>query len=147
MIRYLLLTAVCVLAAGCNTHYGDVGPFGGVSANKEADGTWLIVAIGNARATVEEMSDFTFLKAAEVAKQQGANCFEIVSQYAAMKDVSIGTQYGVNNYQQPDARLRIHILDADKTCDEKTNADLLIARLRPKVNDPKAYKREAPPGT
>jgi hypothetical protein len=118
-----------------------MGLTGGVTANKEADGTWLILASGNGHTTVEAMSDYTFLKAAEIVKSQGFNCFDIVGQYAAMEDTSMASQYGTMNFKKPDARLRIRIREDTRVCGDDTNAESLIARLEPKVKNPKSYNR------
>jgi hypothetical protein len=135
--------AATISVSGCATGYGDMGLTGGVTAKAESDGTWLILAAGNGYTTVEAISDFTFLKAAEVTKAQGAVCFEIVGQYAAMEDESMSSQYGTMNFKKPDGRLRIRILKNTTICDDKTNADALIARLGPKVKDPKAYPKRS----
>jgi hypothetical protein len=134
--------AVALALAGCATTYGGMGLTGGVKADHQADGTWLVLASGNGYATVEAMADFTFLRAAEITKEQGANCFEIVSQYAAMEDTSMGSQYGTMNFKKPDARLRFRIPENLQTCDDNANAEKLIARLAPKVKNPRSYKRE-----
>jgi len=140
----LVMTAVaaCMALAGCATPYQEPGFTGGVTARKEADGTWLILAAGNANTTVEATSDYTFVKAAETVKSQGFTCFDIVGQYAAMEDVSMGSQYGTMDFKKPDARLRIRIREDLKTCDDKVNADAIIARLSAKVRNPKSYLRK-----
>jgi hypothetical protein len=141
-MRNYLSLALAFALAGCATTYGGMGMTGGVTADHQADGTWLVLASGNGYTTTEAMSDFTFLKAAEITKEQGKNCFEIVSQYAAMEDTSMGSQYGTMNFKKPDARLRFRIPDDLQTCDDNANAEKLIARLGPKVKNPKSYKRE-----
>jgi|SRR5215510_918364 len=130
---------ICVVLSACATPYQSPGFTGGVIARKDADGTWLILAAGNGHTTVEAISDYTYLKAAETVKAQGFVCFDIVGEYAALREETIPSQYGSNTFLKPEGRLRIRIREDNPSCDEKTNADALIARLGPKVKDPKAY--------
>jgi hypothetical protein len=142
MKRNAIALAMCLAAAACATPYQESGLTGGVTAHKEADGTWLILAAGNGYTSVEAISDYTFLKAAETVKAQGFVCFEIVGQYAAMQEDTMPSQYGTMIFQKPAGRLRIRIREDLKTCDDATNADAIIARLKPKIKNPNSYHRE-----
>jgi hypothetical protein len=131
-----------VMLASCATGYQSPGLTGGVQATFQPDGTWLILAVGNGYTSVEAVRDFTYLKAAEVVKSEGALCFEVVGQYAAMEEESMPSQYGTMNFRKPDARLRIRIRADLKTCPDETNADAIIARLHDKVKDSRNYSRD-----
>jgi hypothetical protein len=131
--------AACIFAAGCATPYQSPGLTGGVIAKKEADGSWLVLAAGNGSTTVEAISDYTWLKAAETVKAQGFVCFEVIGEYAAMEKDSMPSQYGTMVFDKPAGRLRIRIREDLTSCDAKFNADAVIARLRPKVANPRSY--------
>lgn len=133
---------LCVALGACATGYQSPGLTGGVSATAQSDGTWLILAVGNGYTAVEAVRDYTYLKAAEVTKEQGASCFEIVGQYAAMEEETMPSAYGTMRFRMPDARLRIRVRPDLKTCGDDTNADSIIARLRDKVKDTRNYSRE-----
>jgi hypothetical protein len=143
MRRRLGLCLTLAAIASCTaTPYQEAGLTGGVTARKEADGTWLILGAGNGYTSVEALRDYTFLKAAETVLAEGQTCFEIVAQYAAMEEETMGSSYGTNVYEKPRARLRIRILENVSACEEN-NAETLVAELRPKVADGSAYPRPA----
>jgi len=74
MLRLLL---AAVLLAGCTT-YSEMGFSGGVESEWVADDVLSVTALGNAFATRERIRDFTQLRAAEEAVNNGFLYFNIV---------------------------------------------------------------------
>lgn len=80
------------------------------------------------------------LKAAEVTKERGKNCFNILKMVADTSETF--NQAGQYAYiiERPHAILNIEITDEEGRC-KGENADSLILDLQEKVKDPTNYQR------
>jgi hypothetical protein len=79
-VRSAVLSAACLVAAGCGTGYKDMGPSGGVAALQMSADTWRIEARGNGFTNPNLVKDYMLLKAAETTRQHGGTHFVIIEQ-------------------------------------------------------------------
>lgn len=76
-----------LIAAGCATGYHKVGFTGGYSETKLQDDIFKVGFKGNAKCSLERAEDFTLLRSAEIAIENGYKYFVII-------DEKSGTQTG-----------------------------------------------------
>jgi hypothetical protein len=77
-MRIMLILSLLWLA-GCATKYQDMGFSGGVASEQVTSDTFRIVTRGNGYTNATTIQDYTLLKAAETAKQNGGTHFLLIS--------------------------------------------------------------------
>jgi hypothetical protein len=98
-MRSLKVMVALVLGAGCATGYHESNLAGGYSETQLQDDTFRVYFHGNAFTTAEEMTDFTMLRAAEVAIAHGFNFF-VVADHAQTSIVGAsGNRGSISLYQ------------------------------------------------
>lgn len=88
-----------LLAAGCATGYHESNLAGGFSDTQLQDDTFRVYFHGNAFTTPEQMSDYTMLRAAEVALDHGFKFFVVADEKQTTIVGAAGTRGTISMYQ------------------------------------------------
>lgn len=139
-MKTTIITIACLLLiSACATQYGAMNFTGGVEATKIADDLVQIEAKGNSHTSASRIQQFVLLKAAETAKENGYEGFEIVnSQDNSQTSVTVnnpGIYMGVpsptfvNANQRPGLIVNVRLIRDAKKAPFK--ADEIIRNLSP----------------
>ncbi|HEY2028582.1 MAG TPA: hypothetical protein VGH20_05160 [Myxococcales bacterium] len=88
-----------LLVTACATGYHESNLAGGFSDTQLQDDTFRVYFHGNAFTTAEEMSDYTMLRAAEVALDHGFKFFVVADQAQTTIVGAAGTRGSISIYQ------------------------------------------------
>jgi len=88
-----------LLATGCATGYHESNLSGGFSETQLQDDTFRVYFHGNAFTTPEEMSDYTMLRAAEVALEHGFKFFVVADHAQTTVVGGSGNRGSISMYQ------------------------------------------------
>jgi len=107
MKKLFLFLIVLFVLTGCATKYQSTGLTGGYSETQLGENIFQVSFRGNAYTSSEKAVDFTLLRSAELAMENGFNYFEIVesgshnkmSSYTTpTRSYTTGSVYGTGNY-------------------------------------------------
>lgn len=103
-IRYIMALLPLLFFIGCSTKYQSVGFTGGYSETALTENVFRVAFKGNGFTSRDKTIDFTLLRSAEVAKENGYNYFVIMdSQNYSKIDVhksrtTYNTTFNANSY-------------------------------------------------
>lgn len=107
MRKHIILTIIFVLLAGCATAYKQEGFTGGFSETQLGENIFQVSFKGNAYTSRERASDFSLLRSAELAMENGYKYFIIVESEKYTKtgayttpttSYTTGSAYATGNY-------------------------------------------------
>lgn len=84
----IILLGLLFLIGGCATGYHKVGFTGGYSETKIQDDIFKVEFRGNAKCSLERAEDFTLLRSAEVALENGYKYFVIIDERTGTQTVA-----------------------------------------------------------
>ena len=77
MPKILILTMVLLIGAGCATTYQKANYTGGYSETRLSENVWIVYFKGNGSTSLEKTIDFSLLRSAELALENGFNFFAL----------------------------------------------------------------------
>lgn len=91
MRRIITLSLVAIIASGCATPYQKDGYRGGFSETRLSENIFTVNFSGNGYTGTERSTDFSLLRSAEIALENGFKYFSVVDMAAAMEESSYTT--------------------------------------------------------